>query len=499
MAASFRALIIDDDRDLLSLIRLTLEFTAGWAVQTALSGAAGIELARAAPPDVILVDVMMPEMDGYEVCRRLKADSATAAVPVVLPTARRTRTSRLLAGRVPRASPCPPFSPGPRAPGPRAVPMNARSCRGRAEFAAGLSKRRRDARGSSGCALSFHPDADGCIGRHPHRVRRGSQPSSHVAPPSGRLGRWLARGGSVPEEWRVATAAIRELDAAAREYRATAPSGVLRSPAARLAVVGELTSLIHAAVDMRELFQGAILKVQRVLEFRRASVVLIDDTATHYYVHTLYDRDRGGFVTREAVFPIEQGIPGQAIRSGHPIRVDALPGTEGILLQEGKHVSAMIVPLHVGDRVIGALNFGHEDPGRYSEEDLDWAVVLGRQIETSLYYSKLLSTITEQREALAREHVEVQSQRNRLEALIDASDAAIMLVGPDRRIAHANAEMAQLVGIPREAMRGASLDSIHRFLGGSFVDPKALAIQEAALAVDASLRDRVELTPQRAV
>ena len=46
MADAFRALIIDDDRDLLSLIRRTLEFTAGWEVHTALSGAAGIELAR---------------------------------------------------------------------------------------------------------------------------------------------------------------------------------------------------------------------------------------------------------------------------------------------------------------------------------------------------------------------------------------------------------------------------------------------------------------------
>ena len=98
MAASFRALIIDDDRDLLTLIRRTLEFTAGWDVQTALSGAAGIALARATPPDVILVDVMMPEMDGYEVCRRLKADSATASVPVVLLTARRDLDERLLAG-----------------------------------------------------------------------------------------------------------------------------------------------------------------------------------------------------------------------------------------------------------------------------------------------------------------------------------------------------------------------------------------------------------------
>jgi len=97
MAGPFRALIIDDDPDLVSLIRRTLEFMAGWEVQTALSGAAGIALARAAPLDVILVDLMMPEMDGYEVCRRLKVDAATAAVPVVMLTARRDLDERLLA------------------------------------------------------------------------------------------------------------------------------------------------------------------------------------------------------------------------------------------------------------------------------------------------------------------------------------------------------------------------------------------------------------------
>src|SRR2546425_50271 len=90
MAKPFRALIIDDDPDLLRLVRRTLEFTAGWEVVTAGAGAAGIELARSATTlDVILVDVMMPEIDGYEVCRRLKADPATARVPIVLLTARR--------------------------------------------------------------------------------------------------------------------------------------------------------------------------------------------------------------------------------------------------------------------------------------------------------------------------------------------------------------------------------------------------------------------------
>src|SRR3989454_86252 len=329
----------------------------------------------------------------------------------------------------------------------------------------------------------------------------GAEGLAHVASDLESLARsWLARGQAAAEEWRIAKAAVTEVEAAAREYRATTPSGVLRSPAARLAVVGELASLINAAVDMREIFQGAILKVHRVLDFRRASVVLLDDTAAHYYLHTLFDKERGGFVAGAAVFPINQGVVGQAIRTGRPMRVNALPGTEGILLQQGKRVSAMIVPLHVGDRVIGALNFGHEDPEHYTEEDLDWAVVLGRQIETSLYYSKLLSTIAEQREALAREHAAVRGQRNQLEALIDASDAAIMLVGRDRRIAHANAEMARLVGIPREAVLGAGLDTVHRFLGGSFLDPTALPAQEHALSGDVALRDRVELSfPRRAV
>src|SRR5439155_717278 len=99
-----------------------------------------------------------------------------------------------------------------------------------------------------------------------------------------------------PRPGRPAVAALKELEATAREYRATVASGSSRSSAARLAVVGELTSLISAAVDMREIFRGAIEKVQRVLDFRRASVVLVDESATHYYIQMLYDKARGGFL-----------------------------------------------------------------------------------------------------------------------------------------------------------------------------------------------------------
>jgi CheY-like chemotaxis protein len=93
----FRALIIDDDPDLLLLVRRTLEFTAGWEVHTASSGSAGIDLASTVGPDVVLVDIMMPELDGYEVCRRLKADESTARIPLVLLTARREMNAARIA------------------------------------------------------------------------------------------------------------------------------------------------------------------------------------------------------------------------------------------------------------------------------------------------------------------------------------------------------------------------------------------------------------------
>lgn len=89
MDAPFRVVLIDDDPDLRKLLKMTLEFTAGWEVNTAADGASGIDVVRAVKPDIALVDVMMPDIDGYEVCRRLKADPETTEVPVVFITARR--------------------------------------------------------------------------------------------------------------------------------------------------------------------------------------------------------------------------------------------------------------------------------------------------------------------------------------------------------------------------------------------------------------------------
>jgi len=83
-----RVVLIEDDADLRRVVQLTLQFGAAWIVETAPDGPTGIETVKRLRPDIVLVDLMMPGMDGYEVCRRLIADQSTARIPIVLLTAR---------------------------------------------------------------------------------------------------------------------------------------------------------------------------------------------------------------------------------------------------------------------------------------------------------------------------------------------------------------------------------------------------------------------------
>ncbi len=83
-----RILVIDDNSDLLQMIRLLLEERGGHEVTLSTEGADGLAKAAANPPDLAVVDVMMPMMTGYEVCRRLRAAPATAEIPIIILTAR---------------------------------------------------------------------------------------------------------------------------------------------------------------------------------------------------------------------------------------------------------------------------------------------------------------------------------------------------------------------------------------------------------------------------
>lgn len=83
-----KILIIDDEDDIREVAALSLESVAGWEVVTANSGAQGLARAVEHQPDAILLDVMMPGMDGPSTFRELSKNPATAKIPVLLLTAK---------------------------------------------------------------------------------------------------------------------------------------------------------------------------------------------------------------------------------------------------------------------------------------------------------------------------------------------------------------------------------------------------------------------------
>jgi DNA-binding response OmpR family regulator len=88
-------LVAEDDRDIASLIAHYIQ-KAGWQVHVATSGDDALAHARKQPVDVAILDVMLPGISGLEVCRLLRADRATATVPIIMVTARAEETDRIM-------------------------------------------------------------------------------------------------------------------------------------------------------------------------------------------------------------------------------------------------------------------------------------------------------------------------------------------------------------------------------------------------------------------
>ena len=90
-----RILIVDDERQNRQLLEVMLA-PEGFDLRTAGNGEEALAMVARQPPDLILLDVMMPGMDGYEVTARIKADPATSNIPVVIVTALDDRNARML-------------------------------------------------------------------------------------------------------------------------------------------------------------------------------------------------------------------------------------------------------------------------------------------------------------------------------------------------------------------------------------------------------------------
>jgi phosphate regulon transcriptional regulator PhoB len=90
-----RVLIVEDEPDIRELLAFHLE-REGYHVTRSRTGADALRQVRARPPDLILLDLMLPELGGLDVCRRLRQDPRTASVPIVMLTARGEEVDRIL-------------------------------------------------------------------------------------------------------------------------------------------------------------------------------------------------------------------------------------------------------------------------------------------------------------------------------------------------------------------------------------------------------------------
>ncbi len=82
-------LIVEDEESLLKLESILLT-TKGYMVKGAVTGPAALESIAEDPPDLVLLDIMLPGLDGFEVCRRIKTNTETRHIPVILLTAKKT-------------------------------------------------------------------------------------------------------------------------------------------------------------------------------------------------------------------------------------------------------------------------------------------------------------------------------------------------------------------------------------------------------------------------
>jgi two-component system, OmpR family, response regulator VicR len=95
MEAKQRLLYIEDEQEMIELVRLILA-RRGFEVIGAIGGRAGLESVRNTLPDLVLLDLMMPDMDGWDVYQQMKADEATQNIPVIVVTAKAQSIDKVL-------------------------------------------------------------------------------------------------------------------------------------------------------------------------------------------------------------------------------------------------------------------------------------------------------------------------------------------------------------------------------------------------------------------
>src|ERR1700694_4799496 len=90
-----RVLLIEDDRDIVELVRYNLE-REGFQVAAATDGASGLAQVRKTPPDILLLDLMLPKLSGLDICKEIRRDTSLNRLPILMLTARGEEADRVV-------------------------------------------------------------------------------------------------------------------------------------------------------------------------------------------------------------------------------------------------------------------------------------------------------------------------------------------------------------------------------------------------------------------
>lgn len=90
-----RIVIIEDEKDIIDLVRYNFR-KEGFEVSSFVAGREGLEAVRRSPPDLVLLDILLPDVDGFEICKRLRAEERLRALPIILLTAKGEEVDRVL-------------------------------------------------------------------------------------------------------------------------------------------------------------------------------------------------------------------------------------------------------------------------------------------------------------------------------------------------------------------------------------------------------------------
>jgi two-component system alkaline phosphatase synthesis response regulator PhoP len=92
----YKVLVVDDEKDIVDLLKYNLEKENEFEVTTAYNGKEALDATQNEKPDIILLDIMMPELNGFEVCKRLKSDPSNAKIPVIFLTAKENEIDEIV-------------------------------------------------------------------------------------------------------------------------------------------------------------------------------------------------------------------------------------------------------------------------------------------------------------------------------------------------------------------------------------------------------------------